>query len=273
MITKKERAVLILLNNFNKVSKMKLVKIMFLMSEKSNFYKFVPYNYGPFSFELYHDLAHLEREGYISMDNKSVSLINKDIPPLDNKFKVIVNRYARLFSYFDDSQMIKHTYSKYPEYTIFSQIGKRMAYERDSKGLVTIGYEGKSIDAFLYELILNKVNLLLDVRKNAYSMKFGFHRSKLMNYSEKLGIEYLHMPELGIPSEFRQELNSYEDYQALFANYENVLDEKGDILDKIKGSAKEKKIALMCFEKDVRYCHRGVIANRLEREGVEVCNL
>lgn len=273
MITKKERAVLILLNNFNKVSKMKFVKIMFLMSEKSNFYKFVPYNYGPFSFELYHDLAHLEREGYISMDNKSVSLINKDIPPLDNKLKVIVNRYARQFSNFDDSQIIKHTYSKYPEYTIFSQFEKRMAYERDSKGLVTIGYEGKSIDAFLYELILNKVNLLVDVRKNAYSMKFGFHRSKLMNYSEKLDIDYLHVPELGIPSEFRQELNTYEDYLALFANYEKVLDDKANILDKIKESVKEKKIALMCFEKDVKYCHRGVIGDRLEREGLEVCNL
>ncbi|HUW67618.1 MAG TPA: DUF488 family protein [Candidatus Nanoarchaeia archaeon] len=273
MITKKERAVLILLNNFNKLSKMKLVKIMFLMSEKSNFYKFVPYNYGPFSFELYHDLAHLEREGYISMEKESVSLINKDIPPLDNKLKVIVNRYVRQFSNFDDSQMIEHTYSKYPEYTIFSQIGKRMAYERDSRGLVTIGYEGKSIDAFLYELILNKVNLLVDVRKNAYSMKFGFHRSKLINYLEKLGIDYLHVPDLGIPSELRQELNTYEDYQVLFADYKKVLDDKGDILEKIKENSKEKKVALMCFEKDPKYCHRGVIADRLRRDGVEVCNL
>jgi uncharacterized protein (DUF488 family) len=273
MITKKERAVLILLNNFNTLSKMKLVKIMFLISEKSNFYNFVPYNYGPFSFELYHDLAHLEREGYISMDNKSVSIINKDIPPLDNKLKAIVNRYAHQFSNFDDSRIIKHTYSKYPEYTIFSQFEKRMAYERDAKGLVTIGYEGKSIDAFLYELILNKVNLLVDVRKNAYSMKFGFYKSKLVNYLEKLGIDYLHIPELGIPSELRQELNTYEDYQALFADYENVLDEKADILENIKENAKKKKIALMCFEKDPKYCHRGVIAERLRRDGVEVCNL
>ena len=272
MITKKERAVLILLNNFDKLSKLKLVKIMFLMSEKSNFYKFVPYNYGPFSFELYHNLAHLERDGYISMNKESVSLINKDIPPLDNKLKIIVNRYARQFSEFNDSQIIEYTYSKYPEYTIFSQFEKRMDYERDSSGLVTIGYEGKPIDSFLYELILNKVNLLIDVRKNAYSMKFGFSKGKLVNYSEKLGIDYLHVPELGIPSELRQELNTYEDYQALFADYEKVLDGKGDVLEKIKEKANEKKIALMCFEKDAKYCHRGVIADRLERDGVEGCN-
>lgn len=273
MIKNKERAILILLNNFNILSKMKLVKIMFLMSKKSNFYDFVPYNYGPFSFELYHDLAHLEKEGYISMERESVSIINKDIPPFDKKLRATINRYARQFSEYTDSQIINYTYSKYPEYTIFSQFEKRMVYKRDTKGLVTIGYEGKSIDAFLYELILNKVNLLIDVRKNAYSMKFGFNNSKLKNYSEKLGIDYLHVPDLGIPSELRQDLNTYEDYQALFFDYEKVLDEKAEILEKIKESAKEKKIALMCFEKDPKYCHRGIIADRLKRDGVEVCNL
>lgn len=273
MITKKERAVLFLLNNTNEISKMKLVKIMFLISNKTVFYNFVPYNYGPFSFELYHDLAHLERDGYISMDKESVSLINKDIPPLDKKLKVIINRCARLFLQYDDSQIINYTYSKYPEYTIFSLFNKRMIYERDSKGLITIGYEGKTIDSFLYELILNKVSIVIDVRKNAYSMKFGFSKSKLRNYIEKLGMEYIHMPELGITSELRKELKTHEDYKALFADYEKKLGNKADALGKIKEIVNKKKVALICFEKDVEYCHRGVIANRLGRDGIEVCHI
>jgi uncharacterized protein (DUF488 family) len=29
----------------------------------------------------------------------------------------------------------------------------------------------------------------------------------------------------------------------------------------------------MCFEKDVKYCHRGIIAERLREGGVEVIDL
>lgn len=273
MLTKKERAILYLLNNTNKISKIKLVKLMFLVSEKVSFYNFVPYNYGPFSFELYHDLSHLEKEGYISMDEESVALINRNIPPLDRKSGFILKEYFRKFLNYDDSQILGYTYSKYPEYTIFSLYDKRMNYERDSSGIVTLGYEGKSIDYFLYELILNNVGMVLDVRRNAYSMKFGFFKSTLMNYLEKLGIGYIHMPELGIPSAQRKNLDTYLDYKALFADYEKELDGKTVHLERIKELGKEKKVALMCFEKDAKCCHRGVIAERLREDGIEVRNL
>lgn len=273
MLTKKERAILYLLNNTNKISKIKLVKLMFLMSEKVGFYNFVPYNYGPFSFELYHDLSHLEKEGFISMDEESVSLINRNIPPLDKNSGFLINEHFRKFLNYNDTQILDYTYSKHPEYTIFSHYDKRITYLRDSTGIVTIGYEGKSIDSFLYELILNKVNMVLDVRKNAYSMKFGFLKNKLMNYLGKIGIEYTHMPELGIPSDQRKNLDTYLDYKALFADYEKELAGKTTYLERIKEIGTKKKIALMCFEKDAKYCHRGVIAQRLRKDGIEVCNL
>ncbi len=271
MLTRKERAILYLLKNANRISKLKLVKMMFLVSEKVGFYTFVPYNFGPFSFELYHDLAHLEKEGYISMENESVALLNKYIPPLDSKSRITINEFSRKFLSHDEDQIMRHIYSSYPEYTIFSHYDKRITYDRDSSGIVTTGYEGKTIDSFLSELILNKVSVVIDVRRNAYSLKFGFFKTKLKSYLEKFGIEYMHMPELGTPSERRK--NPVLDYRTLFADYEKELEKKTAFLEKIKEIAKEKKVALMCFEKDAECCHRGVLAERLRKDGIKVDNL
>jgi uncharacterized protein (DUF488 family) len=246
MLTKKERAILYVLKNAAKVSKIKLVKLMFLISEKTNFYSFVPYDYGPFSFELYNDLSHLEKEGYISMDNKSIVPIKKNIPSLDRSYGSIIAECSRRFLNYNDAEILEYIYSNYPQYTIFSLYDKRMSYEKASSGIVTIGYEEKSIDYFLYELIFNKIGAVFDVRMNAYSMKFG------------------------IPSEQRRNLASFSDYKALFADYEKELDEKTACLERIKETAKKKKVALMCFEKDVRYCHRGIIAEKLRKDRIEV---
>jgi len=104
-------------------------------------------------------------------------------------------------------------------------------------------------------------------------MKFGFQRNKLESYLQKIGIDYIHMPELGIPSDSRKNLNTYEDYQALFADYRKTIDTKLIYLDRIKSISQNKKVSLMCFEKDVKCCHRGVIAERLREGGVEVIDL
>jgi uncharacterized protein (DUF488 family) len=274
MLTSGEKGILFLLNNNkSKMSKLRLVKLMFLVSKRIPLYYFVPYKYGPFSFQLYHDLSRLEREGFVSIDGDSVLLSRNDLPSIDPKIRNIVRMNLERFSAFDDKMLLDYIYEKNPEYTIFSQYRKEMDYERDSSGIVTIGYEGKTIDKFLHELIKNKIGVVADVRRNAYSMKFGFQQNKLKSYLEKIGIDYIHMPELGIPSDSRKNLDTYEDYQALFASYRQEIEKKMDILERIKSISQNKKVSLMCFEKDVKYCHRGVIAERLRESGVEVIDL
>ena len=274
MLTSGEKGILFLLNNNkSKMSKLRLVKLMFLVSKRIPLYYFVPYKYGPFSFQLYHDLSRLEREGFVSIDGDSVLLSRNDLHSIDPKIRNIVRMNLERFSAFDDKMLLDYIYEKNPEYTIFSQYRKEMDYERDSSGIVTIGYEGKTIDKFLHELIKNKIGVVADVRRNAYSMKFGFQQNKLKSYLEKIGIDYIHMPELGIPSDSRKNLDTYEDYQALFASYRQEIEKKMDFLERIKSISQNKKVSLMCFEKDVKYCHRGVIAERLRESGVEVIDL
>ena len=274
MLTSGEKGILFLLiNNKSRMSKLRLVKLMFLISKRIPLYYFVPYKYGPFSFQLYHDLSRLEKDGFVSIDDDSVHLLKADIPSVDHKIKNIVRMNSEKYSALDDKMLLDYIYEEHPEYTIFSQYMKKMDYDRNSSGIVTIGYEGKTIDKFLYELIKNKIGIVADVRRNAYSMKFGFQRNKLESYLEKIGIDYIHMPELGIPSDSRKNLNSYEDYQALFASYRHDIETKLDSLERIKSISQNKKVSLMCFEKDVKYCHRGVIAERLRKSGVEVIDL
>jgi len=274
MLTSGEKGIIYLLNNNkSKMSKLRLVKLMFLVSKRIPLYYFVPYKYGPFSFQLYHDLSHLERDGFVSIDDDSVHLVKTELPSVDLKIKNIIRMNSERFSALDDKALLDYVYEEHPEYTIFSQYQKRMDYDRNSSGITTIGYEGKTIDKFLYELIKNKIGIVADVRKNAYSMKFGFQRNKLKSYLEKIGIDYIHMPELGIPSDSRKNLNSYEDYQALFAGYRQEIETKMDYLERIKSISQNKKVSLMCFEKDVKFCHRGVIAERLRKSGVEVIDL
>jgi uncharacterized protein (DUF488 family) len=274
MLTSGEKSILYLINNNRgEISKLRLVKLMFLISKIIPLYYFIPYKYEPVSFQLYHDLSRLEKEGFVSIGDDAVHLLRQDFPAMDLKIKNIIRMNCEKFSALNDKMLLDYIYKEYPEYTIFSLYRKNMDYSKTSTGIVTIGYEGKTIDKFLNELIINKISVVVDVRKNAYSMKFGFQLNKLKNYLEKIDIEYIHMPELGIPSESRKNLKTYEDYQTLFATYKREIDTKTDYLKKIESIGQNKKVSLMCFEKDVKCCHRGVIAERLREGGVEVIDL
>jgi uncharacterized protein (DUF488 family) len=274
MLTTGEKSIIFLLNyNEFKISKMRLIKLMFLISKRASIYDFVPYKYGPFSFRLYYDLSKLVNKGYVSIDGDTITLIKQDLPKIDYKKKNIIRIYSQQFSNHDDKTLLNYIYDNYPQYTILSLYMKNENYNKDSSGITTIGYEGKSLDRFLAELIRNKINMVIDVRRNPYSRKFGFQGYKLRDYLKKVDIEYLHIPELGIASELRRDLKRTEDYLSLFADYKIYLETKKDFLEEIKLISKNKRVSLMCYEKDIDHCHRGVLAEYLRVEGVEVTDI
>ena len=273
MMKKSERLLLYVLKKHTEAKRIRTVKEIFLISQHTASYSFVPYKYGPFSFEMYNDIRRLEEEGYLKETDKGLKYTGLPFPEpseMDRRWAdYVLSSYGAL----NDDTLMKKVYEMYPEFTIFSKYEKKEKYRADEKGITTIGYEGKTLDEFLYKLIRNKINVLVDVRKNAFSRKYGFSKTTLQKTLEKMGIEYLHMPELGIVSDKRRELRTFEDYQALFREYYPTLDEKKESLNRLIEMGKEKKIALMCFEADVRYCHRGQIAKWLRNKGVEVVDL
>jgi hypothetical protein len=136
-----------------------------------------------------------------------------------------------------------------------------------SPGLWTIGYEGKSLERYLNQLLQAGITLLCDVRRNAFSHKYGFSKSTLRAACESMGIRYEHLPQLGIASERRRQLAG--DHELLFADYvRHGLPQQQKLLVLIERWIRDEaqRVALTCFEADPAHCHRHCVADVLARD-------
>jgi uncharacterized protein (DUF488 family) len=117
-------------------------------------------------------------------------------------------------------------------------------------------------------LITNNITTLVDVRKNPISMKFGFSKGKLSEYIARVGLSYRHLPELGIASNLRQELNTLEDRHQLFEYYSTtILPSQKAVLEELQLIiTKEKRVALTCFEHNPHHCHRFTLVEYMQNK-------
>ncbi|KJD31895.1 hypothetical protein PW52_16180 [Tamlana sedimentorum] len=279
----RRKIVLALLQVFNnELDKIQVQKLLFLHSRyktKRKTYDFVPYKYGCFSFQANADLNTLRKYEIVSESSKTWRKIDETnyLAQLDKDDKKIISDFSILYKNKSSDDLISLTYKRYPYYSINSSIAGNYlnkeelqnldnyrSYE-DEVILFTIGYEGISLEHYLNKLIKNNIKLLCDVRKNALSMKYGFSKSQLKNACEGVGIEYIHIPEVGINSEKRQELNNQEDYDVLFDEYvTNTLTNTTKYQNKILHLlVKNKRIALTCFEANKCQCHRSHLAEAI----------
>jgi uncharacterized protein (DUF488 family) len=134
--------------------------------------------------------------------------------------------------------------------------------------LFTLGYEGSTIDQFVRTARANGIRAVVDVRKNPISRKRGFAKSAFRAVLEQAGIAYFHLPELGVPSERRQNIKTPEAYRALFEYYDReVLSTHSAAVDRILGLLSEyTRVALVCFEADHSKCHRHRITENISQE-------
>lgn len=262
-----------------------LQKYLFLLTrlQKEKAFDFIPYKYGCYSLQANQDLMVLEKMGYIKREQNKSSiswkLISKDdfIEAIKKEDLSCLNNIFRSFSEYRTNDLIKYTYINYPFWAINSSIINDLLTEEErskvlqqkkrsnENTLFTIGYEGVSLEMYINKLILNDVKVLCDVRKNSYSQKWGFSKATLQDACEKVGIKFIHIPQLGIESNERQELNGPADYKRLFTNYEatTLIDNNKYLLELAEIVYSNNRVALTCFEKDVQMCHRGVVATQL----------
>lgn len=275
-----------LLRNFEKfirngkLEKTKLVKTLFLLKQEgmcakeiTAFYSFYPYRFGPFSNNVYYDIGFLARQGLITEAQNSLTDKGRWIKStikqgaIDGEVDLLLNRFQ------GTNELTSYVYAKYPEYTIKSELIKDKHFEQ-VRGIRTVGYEGEDIDQFLDKLLRNNVTLLIDVRHNPFSMKYAFNKNKLSSYLEKVGVKYMHFPELGIPGSARKELKTSSDYGELFKMYrEKILPKNTERLKEIISLSKTERVALMCFERDVKKCHRSIISAELKGMGCNVIDI
>ncbi len=232
-----------------------LLKMEYNIGDSVKFYNFYPHKYGPFSNNYYADLNALQSRGLI---DEGLNIKEKGGHGAMPAITDLIGRFQ------GDNEIVDYVYGKYPQYTIRSVLKAGKA-EAHPPQVFSIGYEKKDIDSFLDILIRNYVEIVVDVRANPFSMNFAFTKEKLRRSLESASIGYLHMPELGIEGKMRQKLESRQDYDRLFSHYsENILPKNMDAARKIAALGAQKRIALLCFEADHEFCHRGVLSGRIE---------
>jgi len=261
--------------------KISLQKLLFLFANRQlkPDYDFVPYKYGCYSFSANADLTTMIRHGQLSEEQNSFTKIDsvdyvKMLVENDKRILIeIKNTYGKLTT----NSLMKLTYLNYQYYAINSVRAKEILTKEqyinvlnakpiiDKTILYTIGYEGISLEEYLNRLIKNDIKVLVDVRNNAISMKFGFSKIQLKTFCGSLNVEYLHIPEVGIQSEQRQELKTQTDYDNLFAiykkhNLKKTTSQQQQILNLLKD---KKRIALTCFEANICQCHRKHLAEAI----------
>ena len=282
----RRKIILALLQKFNgELLSTPLQKYLFLLTrlQKEKAFDFIPYKYGCYSLQANQDLMVLEKMGYIIREqNKNAiswKLISKDdfLGAIKKEDLSCLNNIFRTFGEYRTNDLIKYTYLNYPFWAINSTILNDLLTEEErskvlqqkklsnENALFTIGYEGLSLEMYINKLILNDVKVLCDVRKNSYSQKWGFSKATLQDACEKVGIKFIHIPQLGIESNERQELNGIADYKKLFANFEatTLVDNNKYLLELAEIVTSNNRVALTCFEKNVQMCHRGVVASQL----------
>lgn len=288
MLFDRQRLLLSLLDALGgKVPALDFQKLLFLYTreEAKPTYDFVPYKYGGFSFTSYADKRRLIDRGYLADDERHWRLTEsgRGEARKGGGNRQAVETFARRGTNLRGDALVAEVYRRFPYYATRSEIADRVLGEdREAKeavararplagspGLFTIGYEGRSLEAYLNRLLVAGVSLLCDVRRNPLSRKYGFSKGTLANACLGLGIRYEHLPQLGIASERRKGLRTLDDYEALFAEYERWdLPGQGDALGKIAAWVAEegRRVALTCFESEASHCHRHCVAEELVRQ-------
>lgn len=257
-------------------------KYLFLytrLCEKEHSYEFVPYKFGCFSFQSYGDKSkliehgHLENQSDWKLARSSTSFSNQLKKGEREKIELFVSRYGKL----KGRNLLRHVYEGYPYYAINSLIAREVLSEDEYSKVkklkptrrgylfATIGYEGITVEEYINKLIKNDIRVLIDVRKNPLSRKYGFSKRKLSELIAKVGIDYQHIPELGIISDKRKTLSSESDYQMLFDEYEKtvLVSQKSSLNKLYEVYLTNKRIAITCFEECHTMCHRHKVANAI----------
>jgi hypothetical protein len=262
-------------------------KLLFLYTREARTtpaYEFVPYKFGAFSFTAYADKRKLIAAGLLADDdqNRTLTDAGRAAARREPVEPVQMARFCRQHARLRGDALLVEQYRRFPWYATRSEILEQLALDPETRarievarpgrgpaGVATIGYEGRSLEAYLNALLRAGVTLLCDVRRNPLSRKYGFSKGTLSKACEGVGLRYEHLPELGIAAEQRQGLHTQADYEELFARYEReTLPGQRGALEEIRGwVAAGERVALTCFERRPEQCHRHCVAAALERLG------
>lgn len=124
----------------------------------------------------------------------------------------------------------------------------------------TIGYEQATVASVMDALRDAGVEVLADVRALPLSRRPGFSKTSLAANAREAGVEYVHFKALGTPAEGRAAARR-NDHVTLERIYEGQLELPEAIVAgaKLAELAGEKRVALLCYEREAHGCHRTLL--------------
>ena len=234
----------------------------------STFYDFVPHRSGPHSFQVCHDVKGLQAAGLLTGDHPDqLSIapserahVSRVVQTLPRRAAKGVEAILRTCGPMTPDQLSLDLRRRYPRYGQ----GTDRPVTPAPPAIYTVGYEGRTIDGLLNHLIRSGIRQLIDVRKNALSRKYGFGGKTTARLCGEVGIAYVHVPALGIPTAMRTDLSSPTACDRLFDLYEaTILPGAGDTMASVADLCIQQPSALMCLEASASQCHRGRLALHL----------
>ena len=129
--------------------------------------------------------------------------------------------------------------------------------------VVSVGYEGRSVEELVQVLRAEDVAVLVDIRLTPISRKRGLSKTALTSALRDAGIEYVHHRELGNPKWNRDGYRAGE--STSLALYRRVLrsSEGRSALRHVTELFDGGTVALLCFERNHGECHRRQVVEEL----------
>jgi uncharacterized protein (DUF488 family) len=142
----------------------------------------------------------------------------------------------------------------------------RSAAEAD---FFTIGYTGRKLDNIVSALRAYNVRTLVDIRHNPVSMyRPELSKNNLARLLSSRGIQYAHLPELGVPRDIRAKAIETGTRDVIWEWYDNMVESFLGCNLHFFLNGFEHPIALMCTEMDPHECHRHRLSLALEEKGM-----
>ena len=141
--------------------------------------------------------------------------------------------------------------------------------------ILTIGYEGSTIEDFVATLKLADVQVLIDIRDVPLSRKRGFSKKALAATLESAGVEYVHLRDLGDPKPGREAARrgNMEAFERIFRAHLKGR-EAQEALEKALDISSDVCACLLCYERDHAGCHRTIVAEEMaNREAIPIRHL
>lgn len=130
--------------------------------------------------------------------------------------------------------------------------------------IYSIGYEGRSPEAFCEALSTAGVRVVIDVRAVPWSQRPQFRKTAIQTSIADFGINYIHCKAAGNP--YRPKKGETLDMKACAKAYAKHLREHPEIVEELANLVKVGDAALLCYEGHRDRCHRGVLLDALTKQ-------